>query len=99
VVPEAVARNMGVIAMKVLGRGLLFQLDDPPTVQGLFDYALSHPISTAIIGCDDVQQVLENAGAARAFAPMPENARRTLEQRLRPAAEQILYYRPPAARA
>ena len=99
VVPEAVARNMGVIAMKVLGRGLFFQLDEPPRVQGLFDYALSHPISTAIIGCDDVQQVVENAGAARAFAPMPESARRTLEQRVRPAAEQILYYRPPALRA
>lgn len=99
VVPEAVNRNMGIIAMKVLGRGLFFQLDDPPETQTLVDYALSHPISTAIIGCDDVQQVLENVDAARAFAPMPDDVRHVLERRVRPAAEQILYYRPPATLA
>jgi len=99
VVPEAVARDMGIIAMKVLGRGLLMGLDEPPAVQELLDYALSYPISAAIVGCDDVGQVLENVAAARAFAPMPENERRGLEQRLHLAAEQVLYYRPPATLA
>ena len=99
VVPEANARNMGIIAMKVLGRGLLMNLDEPPHVQELVDYALSHEISAAIIGCDDVAQVVENAAAARAFSPMPERACRALEERLRPAAEQVLYYRPPATLA
>ena len=99
VVPEAAARNMGIIAMKVLGRGLLMGLPEPPSVQELLDYALSHPISAAIIGCDDVGQVLENVNAARSFAPIPDGARRDLEQRLRPAAEEVLYYRPPATLA
>jgi aryl-alcohol dehydrogenase-like predicted oxidoreductase len=99
VIPEAVARDMGIIAMKVLSRGLLLQEPEPPSVQELIDYALSQPVSLAIIGCDDVAQVQANAAAARAFTPMPVVRQRELEQRLRPLAERNLYYRPPAARA
>jgi aryl-alcohol dehydrogenase-like predicted oxidoreductase len=99
VIPEAVARGMGIIAMKVLSRGLLLQGSDPPTAAELIDYALSQAVSLAIIGCDDVAQVQANATAARAFTPMPDARQRELEQRLRPVAERMLYYRPPAARA
>jgi aryl-alcohol dehydrogenase-like predicted oxidoreductase len=98
VIPEAVARGMGVIAMKVLSRGLLLQGAEPPAVAELIDYALSQAVSLAIIGCDDVAQVQANATATRAFAPMPVARQRELEQRLAPVAERMLYYRPPAAR-
>ncbi|HXM18071.1 MAG TPA: aldo/keto reductase [Candidatus Tumulicola sp.] len=97
VVPEANARGMGVIAMKVLCRGLLLQTQEPPSVQQLFDYALSQAVSLAIIGCDDVLQVRENAAAARAFKPMAQADQRALEARVRPWAERMLYYRPAAA--
>jgi aryl-alcohol dehydrogenase-like predicted oxidoreductase len=98
VIPEAVARGMGVIAMKVFGRGLLLEESEPPLVQELVNYALSQPVSLAIIGCDDVAQLHSNSAAARTFAPMPAARQRELEQRLQPHAERILYYRPPAAR-
>lgn len=97
VVPEANARNMGVIAMKVLCRGLLLQTQEPPSVQQLFDYALSQAVSLAIIGCDDVLQARGNAAAARAFKPMAQVDQRALEARVRPWAERMLYYRPAAA--
>ena len=99
VAPEAVARGMGVIAMKVFSRGLLLQEPQAPSVQDLIDYALTAPVSLAIIGCDDVTQLQANASAARAFAPMPIAWQRELEQRLRPVAERMLYYRAPAAAA
>lgn len=99
VVPEANARGMGVIAMKVLTRGLLFQTANPPTVDELFGYALSQPVSLAIIGCDDVAQVQANAGAARLFRQMPPAEQRALELRFSSAAERMLYYRPPTLRA
>jgi aryl-alcohol dehydrogenase-like predicted oxidoreductase len=99
VVPEANARGMGVIAMKVLCRGLLTQMPDPPALQELFDYALSQPVSSAIIGCDDVHQVQQNAAAARAFTPMSVDRQRELEAYVRPWAERLLYYRPPTLRA
>ena len=99
VVPEASARGMGVIGMKVLCRGLVLRLPDAPSLQELFDYALSQPISLAIIACDDIHQVRENAAAARNAKPMPAQEQRALEQRLRPWADQLLYYRPPASPA
>lgn len=94
VVPEANRREMGIIAMKVLCRGLLARLPDPPTTQELVDYALSQPVTLAIVGCDDVAQVRVNAAAARAFAPMSEERQRALEMRVSPSADRLLYYRP-----
>lgn len=99
VVPEANRRGMGVIAMKVLCRGLLSNMEGTPPLQELIDYALSQPVSLAIIGCDDVEQVRQNAAAARAFRPMPAERQRELEATVRPWAERLLYYRPPALRA
>jgi aryl-alcohol dehydrogenase-like predicted oxidoreductase len=90
---RALARGMGVIGMKVLSRGLLRNYDGAPTTQELIDYALSQAIHVAIVGCDDVGQVHENAAAARAFAPMAPERQRELERRLAPMAAQALYYR------
>ncbi|HXW51127.1 MAG TPA: aldo/keto reductase [Candidatus Acidoferrales bacterium] len=90
---RAIERGMGVIGMKVLARGLLRRFDGAPTTQELMDYALSQPIHAVIIGCSSVDQVHENAAAARAFAPMPPERQRELERRLVPVAEQALYYR------
>ena len=99
VVPEANRRGMGVIAMKIFCRGLLLRMPDPPSARELFAYALSHPVSVAIVGCDDVAQVRENAAAARAFAPLSTDQRRALEAKVRPWAERALYYRPKPARS
>jgi aryl-alcohol dehydrogenase-like predicted oxidoreductase len=95
VIPEAAARGMGVIAMKVLGRGLLLGMKEDPPLQSLIDYALTAPISVAIIGCDDVEQVQSAARAARAFAPLSPEQQRKLEERLKPESKRTLYYRRP----
>lgn len=100
VIPEAAARGMGVIAMKVFGRGLLLGMEEDPPLQALIDYALSAPVSVAIIGCDDVEQVRAAARAASAFAPLPPEQQSKLEERLRPESKRTLYYRrPPTLRA
>lgn len=96
---RARALGMGVIAMKVLSRGLLMALEDGPDLQDLLDYAWSQPVDVAIIGCDNLAQVEANAEAARRFAPMPVVRQRELETQLRSQAQRMLYYRPPALRA
>ena len=96
VIPEAVERGMGVIAMKVLGRGLLLGMKEDPPLPALTDYALSAAVSLAIIGCDDAVQVRAAADAVRAFAPMPPEQQRELEKRLRAESKRVLYYRRPA---
>ncbi len=99
VIPEAAARGMGVIAMKVLGRGLLLGMKEDPPLEALVDYALSAPVSVAIIGCDDVAQVQAAARATRTSAPMSAEHQRALEKRLGPESKRTLYYRRPAAPA
>jgi aryl-alcohol dehydrogenase-like predicted oxidoreductase len=96
---RAIELGLGVIGMKVFARGLATELAGGPSVQELFDYALSQPIHIAIIGCETAVQVRENALAARRFTPMPAAAQRDLEERLRARASEMLYYRPPASHA
>jgi len=90
---RAMGLGMGVIGMKVLSRGLLTSLPDAPGLQELIDYALSQPVHVIIIGCDSVDQVRENATAARKFTPMAPAVQRELEQRLNPYSTEMLYYR------
>jgi aryl-alcohol dehydrogenase-like predicted oxidoreductase len=90
---RAIELGMGVIGMKVYARGLATGLPLGPSVQELFDYALSQPLHIVIIGCETVEQVEENAQAARHFAPMPQLAQRELEERLRAHTGEMLYYR------
>jgi len=93
---RAIELGMGVIGMKVFARGLLTSMEDPPPVADLMDYALSQAVQCVIVGCETSAQVRENARAARGFSPMPAAAQRALEERLRPRASEMLYYRPPA---
>jgi len=99
VIPEAATRGMGIIAMKVIGRGLLLGMKEDPPLQALIDYALSEDVSLAIIGCDDVAHVHAAAAAARAFAPLSPAQQRDLESRLRSKSKRTLYYRRPPAPA
>ncbi|HMF27937.1 MAG TPA: aldo/keto reductase [Candidatus Cybelea sp.] len=93
VIPEALARGMGVIAMKIFGRGLLLGMREDPPIKSLTDYALTAPVSLAIVGCDDVAQVQAAASAVRSFAPLSPQEQRELERRLRSESKRTLYYR------
>jgi aryl-alcohol dehydrogenase-like predicted oxidoreductase len=93
---EAMAKGMGVIAMKTLCRGQLPQMSEEPglMVKELLAYALSQSVTLAVVGADSAKQVGELAAAVRDFAPMtPEEARR-LEESVAPHARQLMYYKP-----
>jgi hypothetical protein len=51
------------------------------------------PISTAIIGCDSVEQVEECAELARAFTPLNHAQMSALEAKVEPVAKQALFFR------
>jgi aryl-alcohol dehydrogenase-like predicted oxidoreductase len=71
--------GMGIIAMKVPARGHLLQTGVTISIAPLLRYALSWPISTAIIGCDTPEQVDQNVRAALDFTPMSEDEMRQFE--------------------
>lgn len=106
--PLAVEKEMGIIGMKIPARGLILESwktpDDPDsrfgkTVPGTLNmteamrYVLSLPVSTVIVGCDNIQQLEENVKIARSFNPMNEQQLAELEQRAEPVHKQALFFR------
>ena len=106
--PLAVEREMGIIGMKIPARGLILKSwkapEDPEsryanTVPGTLDmreamrYVLSLPVSTVIVGCDDIPQLEENIEIARTFNPLNETQLAELEKRAEPIHEQSLFFR------
>jgi len=51
------------------------------------------PISTAIIGCDSVQQVEECVQFAREFTPLNDKQMGELADKTAPIAKQALFFR------
>jgi len=106
--PLAVEKEMGIIGMKIPARGLILESwktpDDPDsrfgkTVPGTLNmteamrYVLSLPVSTVIIGCDDIPQLEENVEIARSFNPMNDEQLAELETRAEPVHKQSLFFR------
>ena len=56
-------------------------------------FVLSHPVSTIIIGCDNVAQLEENVQIARDFTPLSDAQMATLNELAEPVAKQSLFFR------
>ncbi len=75
--PLANAKQMGVIAMKIPARSRLFRAGGITSMRDAVRYTLSLPVSTVIVGCDNVQQLEENVSIAASFQPLsPANKAR-----------------------
>ena len=86
VLPIALKKNMGVLAMKVFVQGKLLGKDptkaDPHT---LLRYSLSLPISCAVLGMSTPAIIEQDAAWARSFKPMLPEEMQALADRLAPA--------------
>ncbi len=94
VIPLATEKGMGVIGMKVYFRGLAEQLPFFTTMEPFYRFALSQPISAAVIGCDSIEQLEENVKFATSFRQMPLEKMQELEEAVAPYARQLMYYKP-----
>jgi aryl-alcohol dehydrogenase-like predicted oxidoreductase len=92
--PYALQKDMGIIAMKVYFRGMVTQIPGVDSVEPFYRFALSHPVTTAIIGCDTIAQLEENVSCARSFVPQKEKEIGSLIDFIAPYARELLYYKP-----
>lgn len=65
----------------------------PLTMKEAMGYALSFPLSTVIIGCDDTRQLEENIALAGAFRPYNPDQLKALETRAKDVAGQANWYK------
>jgi hypothetical protein len=104
--PLAVEKQMGIIGMKIPSRGRLLSnwpavetyahgktQAGPLSMKDALYYVLSLPVSTVIIGCDNVAQLEENVKLAREFTPLSEPQLAALSARTGPIAQQALFFR------
>jgi aryl-alcohol dehydrogenase-like predicted oxidoreductase len=56
-------------------------------------FTLSHPVSTVIIGCDNLAQLEENVQIARDFTPLNQAQMAALNELAEPVAKQSLFFR------
>ena len=70
--PRAVEKDLGVMAMKTTGVGVLHE-QGISTIEELLNYVWSLPVATAILGCSTPEQVDQDLRAARAHRSLSDN--------------------------
>jgi hypothetical protein len=63
-------------------------------MERFFRFALTQPITAAVIGCDNLMQLSDNADMARRFEPMSDKEATELIDAIAPFARQLMYYKP-----
>lgn len=105
VVPKAVERQMGVLAMKTLANGGFFGgsqhgehgdnpklVPDRVSIAEAIRFVWSLPVSVLITGPDDPAQLREKIALARSFAPLDESGRASLVKRVADLAGRTVEY-------
>ncbi|HLZ68397.1 MAG TPA: aldo/keto reductase [Dehalococcoidia bacterium] len=85
VLPQVVARGIGVLGMKPLAGGRILESGGAGAEECL-RYALSLPVSVVITGCESRAQVEQALRAGGAFTPLSAEERAALLARTAPAA-------------
>jgi len=93
VMPLAVEKDMAVIGMKIFLRGFASKLTFYTSMEAFFRYALSQPIATAVIGCDNLEQLEQNVYFARSFKPMDWENQDGFVEAIAPHASELMYYK------
>jgi aryl-alcohol dehydrogenase-like predicted oxidoreductase len=94
VIPVAQKKKMGIVGMKVYFRGFASKIPWYENMEPFLQFALSHPITTVVIGCDSVEQLEENVRFVARFKAMQEKQMETLVEKISPFARQLMYYKP-----
>lgn len=86
--PAAVAKGLGIIAMKVTGQEFL--VGDgvgKADMSSLLRYSLSLPVTTAVVGMPRPEMLAHNVEIARTFSPLPDQEKDRLRQQLNRSRE------------
>jgi len=89
----ALERGIAVIGMKVLGASHYILPEVGITPELLIRFALSQPITVAVIGCSNGAHARSLAEAGRNFTPLTREEQQKIVGIFRPYAERLSFYR------
>ena len=91
--PQAQEKGIAVIAMKVLGAGHYLAPDVGITAETLIRFALSQPITVAIVGCSTPEHVRTLAQIGHDATPFSADEIAAIVDLYRPNAKRLAFYR------
>jgi predicted aldo/keto reductase-like oxidoreductase len=93
VLPKAQGKGMGILGMKTLSRGVCIKIFGAESVENFLRFAMTQPISTAVVGCDTIDQLEMNVRIAKSFQPMPQKDQDILLNKVKSYARELMYYK------
>jgi uncharacterized protein len=91
--PVAVEKEMGIVAMKIPARDRIFRHGGIITMKEALDYVFTLPVSTAIVGIDTIAELEENIEIASEFKALTEDEMLALEDKTKPYYEELMFFK------
>ena len=91
--PNAVAREMGIVGMKIPARDRIFANGGIITMKEAMDYVLTLPVSTIIVGIDKIAELEENINIAKEFRPLTADEMLAIEAKTKPHYRDLLFFK------
>jgi aryl-alcohol dehydrogenase-like predicted oxidoreductase len=91
--PTAVSKNMGIVGMKIPARDRIFGHGGIITIKEAMEYVMSLPVSTIIIGIDDIPQLEENIKIAQNFKPLSADQMLAIEEKTKPYYKELQFFK------
>ncbi|MGZ3514046.1 MAG: aldo/keto reductase [Thermodesulfobacteriota bacterium] len=93
VLPKAQAKGMGILGMKTLSRGVCIKIFGAESIENFLRFAMTQPISAAVVGCETIEQLEMDVRLARSFQPMAQKDQDILLNRVKSYARELMYYK------
>ena len=93
VLVKAQNKEMGILGMKTLSRGVCVKIFGEESVGNFLRFAMSQPITSAVVGCDSLQQLETNVRIGQSFEPMSERDQEILITKVTSYARELMYYK------
>jgi len=93
VLPKARGKGMGILGMKALSRGVVIKIFGAESAENFLRFAMTQPISAAVVGAETVEQLEMNVRIAQSFQPMPKKEQDILLNKVKSYARELMYYK------
>lgn len=91
--PVAVEKGMGIVGMKIPARDRIFDRGGIISMKEAMDYVMSLPVSTIVIGIDEIAELEENIKIAREFEPLDADQLLAIEDKAKPHYEHLQFFK------
>ena len=91
--PTAVEKKLGIVGMKIPARDRIFAHGGIITIKEAMEYVMTLPVSTIIIGIDDIPQLEENIKIAQNFKPLTPDQMLAIEEKVKPYYKELQFFK------